>query len=365
MKSLEISTYSDQGGRPEQQDAVQDWRNQKASLTVLADGVGGNIGGAAASKSVIASADNIWKSAKGVFSDPESKLKEIAKNAHEAIRELNPNERRSPATTIVALYICGNRAHWIHCGDSRLYQLRNDQIIEKTRDHSIVQILLEKGEITEDEVNTHPDKSRILRTLGSNTYKEVEYNSSSFESGDIFLLCSDGYWESVPYSSPILPKHPPNQSLQDFTTNCVKQAVERNGAKSDNTTLALVASRRQKKSASLFGPDFWKIAISIVFLAISFFLLITSRNQEESKEPSPEEEPTPAESSSNTGALPPQSKSTTEDIKSAEGIVIDKTKPKSSLPDNSSSHDIPKSKDMVPKEPAKKPTDSLNPPAEQ
>lgn len=354
MNSLKISTYSHQGGRPEQQDAVQDWRNRKASLIVLADGVGGNIGGAAASKSVIASADNIWQSTKGVFSNPESKLKEIARNAHDAIRELNPKERRSPATTIVALYIYGNRAHWVHCGDSRLYQLRDGQIVERTRDHSIVQILLEKGEITPEEVNTHPDKSRILRTLGSNTYKEVEYDSSSFENGDVFLLCSDGYWESVPHSSPILPKQPPNQSLQDFTTNCVKQAVERNGAKSDNTTLALIAFCHQKTIASLFGPVFWKIAISIALLSVSVFLFITSKNQEKPKERSSKEKVAPA-----------QSQGPAKNTKSAEDVLLNKTKPKSSLPDNSSSQKIPESKDVAPGELGEKTADSPNSPAKQ
>lgn len=365
MKSAEIFTFSHQGGRPEQQDAVENWSNNKALLTVLADGVGGNIGGAAASQAVIVSANIVWNSTKGYFSDPESKLKVIAKDAHDNIRNLNPRERRSPATTIVALYICGDRAHWIHCGDSRLYRLRGGKIVEKTRDHSIVQILLEKGEISPEQVNTHPDKSRILRTLGSNTYKGVEYGSASCEDGDIFLLCSDGYWESVPHSSPILPTRPTSQLLQDFTTDCVKQAVERNGPKSDNTTLALIAFNHQKKTVSCYPAVFWRLIIGAVVLFVSFFLFLTWQSKRKSKELPREEEAAPAISNDHSGALPSAPKDITEALTPAAKPLPEKTKSESLLPNEIDDQSKPENKEPAAGDTGEKTTDSPNFPAKQ
>lgn len=248
MHTLEITLSSNIGGRDEQQDSVGQWSNDHASLVVVADGVGGNIGGAAASQAVIQSAKEYWNASQGLFNSPESDLTHIAKQAQNSIQSLNPNERRSPASTIVALYITQHQAHWIHCGDSRLYWLRNGQELSHTRDHSVVQLLLEQGKITPEEINSHPDKGRILKSLGSSRFKGVDYGSCDYQTGDAFALCTDGYWESVPPGEKILLPKPADISLDDYANMLVNQAVASNGPDSDNTSLAIVYAQPSNNS---------------------------------------------------------------------------------------------------------------------
>jgi protein phosphatase len=241
MPTIQTASFSHIGGRDEQQDAVHIFSTEHTLLLVVADGVGGNVGGAAASQAAIAEASNFWKQSNGIFDNPKDDLTTIAKNAHDSIRELAPNERRSPSSTLVMLYLDKEtqQAHWVHCGDSRLYRIRNSEIITQTRDHSIVQLLLEQGEITEDERNKHPDKGRILKSLGASKFKGVDYDSCQYEERDAFLLCSDGYWESLEPQMPTLPLKPTSQSLEAYTKQIVSDAVHRNGEDGDNTTVAI------------------------------------------------------------------------------------------------------------------------------
>ena len=243
MPTIETATFLHIGGRKEQQDSVGTWSSddQHTHLIVVADGVGGNVGGAAASQAAIQCAEDYWKKSGEVFKSPKNDLTAIAKAAQEAIRKLHPNERRTPSSTLVALYIDENQkeAHWIHCGDSRLYRIRKGKEITRTRDHSVVQLLLEQGKITEDELSTHPDKSRILKSLGANTFKGVDYDSCRYENRDVFMLCSDGYWESLRPEDKTLPPKPVNMTLTQYAEKIVTEAVKRNGPKSDNTSLAI------------------------------------------------------------------------------------------------------------------------------
>lgn len=250
MHTLEIATCSHTGGRDEQQDSVGKWTSDQASLIVVADGVGGNVGGAAASQAVIRCAADHWHATAGHFASPEADLTTIARQAHDAITALNPGERRSPASTMVALYITPDQAHWVHCGDSRLYWLRNGRELTHTRDHSVVQLLLEDGKISPGEVNSHPDKGRILKTLGASSFKGVDYGSCDYQTGDAFALCSDGYWESINPEAKVLPPKAANMALDVYAAMLVKQAVENNGPDSDNTSLAIVFAKPDKPNRS-------------------------------------------------------------------------------------------------------------------
>jgi len=245
MLNIDTASSSHIGTREEQQDSVGLWSNDCAHLIVVADGVGGNVGGAAASQAAIQCAEDYWNKNAGIFPSPEDNLTAVAEQAHEAIRKLHPNEKRSPSSTLVILYLDTEKekAHWIHMGDSRLYRINNGKTISRTRDHSIVQLLLEQGEITEDELASHPDKGRILKSLGASTFKGVDYNSCDYSPGDTFLLCSDGYWESLSPSDKPLPAKSSKMTFEEYSENIVIAAVKRNGAKSDNTTVAIAHIR--------------------------------------------------------------------------------------------------------------------------
>ena len=101
-------------------------------------------------------------------------------------------------TTAVVLCIDGNRGIALHIGDSRLYRFREGRVLSRTRDHSIPQILVMAGEITEEEIRSHPDRNKLLRALGDeNDELRVEKSEFDVRPGDAFLLCSDGFWEPV------------------------------------------------------------------------------------------------------------------------------------------------------------------------
>lgn len=236
------------------------------------------MGGAAASQAVIKAAAKIWEQSHGIFTSPQEDLTAIAKQAHDTIRQLAPNERRSPASTIVALYIDQDHAHWIHSGDSRLYWFRHGAELKRTRDHSVVQLLLEQGKITADELNSHPDKGRILKTLGASTFKGVDYDACTYEPGDTFVLCSDGYWESLAPGENPLPSKPQDITTESHIQQLVHQAVEKNGTDSDNTTLAIVSTHpteqpKQTKQTKQNPSQLKAVLLTLFYVIIAFDIL--------------------------------------------------------------------------------------------
>jgi serine/threonine protein phosphatase PrpC len=113
-------------------------------------------------------------------------------------------QRRDPAaagcrTTSVVLMVSGDRALWGHVGDTRLYHLRGGRIVAQTLDHSVPQALVQTGAIQASEIRRHPDRNRLLRSLGGEEDVAPALLDAplTLESGDAFLLCSDGLWEHV------------------------------------------------------------------------------------------------------------------------------------------------------------------------
>ena len=89
-------------------------------------------------------------------------------------------------------------AHWMHIGDSRLYLIRNGRILHRTRDHTIVQQLLDAGRIREEAITSHPERNRLLQCLGGYQAPRPEpLGSERLEKNDIVLLCSDGFWNPL------------------------------------------------------------------------------------------------------------------------------------------------------------------------
>jgi serine/threonine protein phosphatase PrpC len=100
-------------------------------------------------------------------------------------------------TTLSAAVIIGDRAYIAHVGDSRIYLLHKGQIEKLTRDHSLVQRLIELDQITIEEANEHPQKNVLYRALGQNENVEVDTLTRRLPSGGLLLICSDGLWNQV------------------------------------------------------------------------------------------------------------------------------------------------------------------------
>ncbi len=99
---------------------------------------------------------------------------------------------RGMGTTVVVAVICGETAYVAHAGDSRAYWVTGDRMVQLTTDHSVVQAMVDRGELTQAEARRHPRKNLITRALGVKPKLDIDYCECPFHKGDILLLCSDG-----------------------------------------------------------------------------------------------------------------------------------------------------------------------------
>ena len=190
---LSTASYTDTGGRPENEDSVRQARRGEDRLClVVADGLGGHGGGAQASA---AAADTICQEWGG-DADSEA-LKRLVRMGHEAVTAIQ-TPQCAMKSTVAVLEVDGSRAAWAHVGDSRLYHFADGKLVFQTRDHSASQIAVYMGEITVDQIRFHEDRNRVLRALGQDEAPVVEAREVDLSPGrHAFLLCSDGFWEYV------------------------------------------------------------------------------------------------------------------------------------------------------------------------
>jgi serine/threonine protein phosphatase PrpC len=174
-----------------------------SGLFVVADGMGGHANGRDASHMAIqAICDAIIPTLadEGEISEDEliRLLKEGVQHANSTVYRHNQEYGLNTGTTMTAALIADELIAIANVGDSRTYLYRADEgLAPITRDHSTVARLVESGQITPDEVYTHPQRNEIYRNLGDDTPVEVDTRVLAIESGMTLLLCSDGLWEMV------------------------------------------------------------------------------------------------------------------------------------------------------------------------
>lgn len=174
-----------------QRNANEDSLFTRAPLFVVADGMGGAQAGEVASKTAAESFDRELPQAA-----PEQVLRETIETANRTIHE---HAQRDPelagmGTTITAA-ILDPEAEEVaigHVGDSRAYRLRGSKFERLTRDHSLVEEMRRKGQLTAEQAEDHPQRSIITRALGPEPEVEVDLQTVPAAAGDVFLLCSDG-----------------------------------------------------------------------------------------------------------------------------------------------------------------------------
>jgi serine/threonine protein phosphatase PrpC len=229
------------GGRKEQQDRLGAFSAQDGLcwLLVVADGMGGHQGGSLASQTLIEVAEHSWKSTNGHPDDPEQFLEDLCQEANREIHQKGIQQDLDPHTTVVAVLISGARAFWVHVGDSRFYLFRNQTLLERTKDHSLLQILVDAGEVDEKDMGSHPDQNKLLRSIGENTPARTRHGKADLQPEDRMLLCSDGFWEkiSVDEMAELLAA----ENLQSAVNRYAEIASERGGPRGDN--IAVVVAR--------------------------------------------------------------------------------------------------------------------------
>ena len=161
----------------------------------MADGVGGLSAGALAADLTVEGYGNFLASAhRGT--DPNIVLQMATQAVNQAICDKQLTAKQSMGSTVALALVRGTTAYIGHAGDSRVYLIREDTMSRLTRDHSMVQKMVDHGIISDAQSRRHPDASVLTRSLGQKDM-ELELSETKLASGDALLLCSDGLWAYV------------------------------------------------------------------------------------------------------------------------------------------------------------------------
>lgn len=212
-------------------------------LAVVADGVGGHQAGEVASRMAV---ERILKEMRDLkadlpLEDQREKLMNALLLANDEVFHyaLTHPECSGMGTTVVAALISSQEAITAHIGDSRLYHYSENGLSQWTEDHSFVQELIKRGQITQEEASVHPQRNIVMRALGTEKDILVDLGQFAWKEGDVVLLCSDGLSDKVDQSvmekwlrEPI--------SLQAKVDAMVQHALDAGGE--DNITLVAVSN---------------------------------------------------------------------------------------------------------------------------
>jgi PPM family protein phosphatase len=200
---IQIAMLSEIGRRERNEDACGFWRNGGAVCCVLSDGAGGHGGGDVASRLAVNQILEGFSAAPDCAVDAVREL--IAAANRKVIGEQSAAEQLHDMRATVVVFTLDpirSLAVWGHVGDSRLYCLRNGYVHVRTKDHSLVQSMIDAGLADRARLGG-PDRSVLLASLGGEEGFEPDLLDPplAVRPGDAFLMCSDGFWENVPERS--------------------------------------------------------------------------------------------------------------------------------------------------------------------
>lgn len=208
-------------------------------LFAVADGMGGHRAGEIASATALQIVERELISRLNIGDKPGTALVNSVQEANRAVYEIS---RRNPelmgmGTTVTACLIRDKEAYLAQVGDSRAYLLRSGAIARLTEDHSLVQELVKKGGISEEQALIHPQRNVLTRALGTESVLEVDLYRIGIGPGDLLLLCTDGL---TGYLLPgeMLNTVQESGDLEDAARKLLKKALGCGGA--DNITIILI-----------------------------------------------------------------------------------------------------------------------------
>jgi len=233
---MKFSVYqiSRQGGRERNEDRMGYAYTREAGLFVLADGMGGHPEGAMAAQLALQTFSAYFQKAANptVGEVPEFLSSALMAAHHQIIRyAAEKGMLDTPRTTLVASVMERGHMHWIHCGDSRLYVVRDGQLVTRTRDHSYMEQQAHLGRSTE-----HINRNILFTCLGSPAKPVYDISGPlQLHEGDRVLLCSDGLWGTVKDQEIVTELS--NAPLEQSVPELVEMALKRGGQRCDNVTV--------------------------------------------------------------------------------------------------------------------------------
>ena len=241
---MEIWGATDRGMvRKQNQDTFR-WTklNDSQFLAVVCDGMGGAKSGDVASKL----ASEVFEADISQSVEPDMDQQSIVKMLVDGVRSANravyeqslvSPDFKGMGTTLVAVFLQGSAAYIINVGDSRCYYLSEGEVSQVTEDHSVVGLMVARGQISEEEARTHPNKNLITRAVGTEPDVECDCFYLGLDQGEYLLLCSDGLSNMV--SRP--------EMLFEIThgengTQCCQRLIDiaKNRGAPDNVTVVLM-----------------------------------------------------------------------------------------------------------------------------
>ena len=229
-----VFQVSRRGGREKNEDRMGYCYTRKSGLFVLADGMGGHPEGEIAAQLALQTISSLYqKEARPAIRDTVEFLSLALMAAHHQIIRYGSEKGMldTPRTTLVAVILQGPGATWVHCGDSRLYLVRDGELLTRTRDHSYLE--QQSAGIAKIE---HINRNILFTCLGSPTKPVFDITGPVFlQQGDKLLLCSDGLWGSL--SDEEIVSHLVAKGVSDAVPDLVESALRAGGEHSDNVTV--------------------------------------------------------------------------------------------------------------------------------
>ena len=229
-----VFQVSRKGGREKNEDRMGYCYTRESGLFVLADGMGGHPEGEVAAQLALQTISALYqKEARPLVKDVSEFLSSSLMAAHHQIIRYASEKGMldTPRTTVVAAIVQGTSATWVHCGDSRLYVVRDGELLTRTRDHSYLE-QQSAGVVRMDRIN----RNILFTCLGSPTKPVFDVTGPvTLQQGDKILLCSDGLWGTLPDADIV--RQLSTQSVSDAVPDLVEMALRNGGEHCDNVTV--------------------------------------------------------------------------------------------------------------------------------
>ncbi|MDE2593830.1 MAG: serine/threonine-protein phosphatase [Burkholderiales bacterium] len=239
---MRFSVYqiSRKGGREKNEDRMGYCYTRDSGLFALADGMGGHPEGEMASQLALQTMAALYqRDARPSLEDPIRFLQDaIMAGHHQLLRYASEKGLMdTPRTTIVACIMQGSSAYWAHCGDSRLYFIRGDKLVARTRDHSYSELQQSLSSVVP--LNERYNRNVLFTCLGSPGKPVVDTAGPILlQEGDRIMLCSDGLWGTVEDDD--ITRHMSSRTISDAVPELVEVALRQGGPKCDNVTVLSV-----------------------------------------------------------------------------------------------------------------------------